>query len=181
MGIVVNDGDSKPVNLGDYAVSMEKAKSVKSGDMVSWQSSGGKAQGKVVRVVSSGKINVPDSSFSIAGTEDDPAVLIQLYRDGKPTETKVGHKMSTLRKSESIEKHGNHDQSSHGAWANPDDAEGEDGPEPKNYGPTKTDRMGRKDDSEGEFEELDADDPRWMDDMDILRPSRITPSQRYTN
>jgi hypothetical protein len=36
------------------------------------------------------------------------------------------------------------------------------------------------DDSEGEFEELDADDPRWMDDMDIMRPSRITPSQRYT-
>lgn len=184
MGIIVNDGDSKPVNLADYAVDMTKAKSVKSGDMVSWQSSGGKAQGKVVRVVSSGKINVPDSSFTISGTEDDPAVLIQLYRDGKPTETKVGHKMSTLRKSESVEKHGNHDQSAHGAWANgkynPDDSEGEDSPEPKNYGPTKTDRMGRKDDSEGEFEETDADDPRWMDDMDILRPSRITPSQRYT-
>lgn len=180
MGIIVNDGDSKPVNLTDYAVTMEKAKSVKSGDMVSWQSSGGKAQGKVVRVVSSGKINVPGSSFNIAGTEDDPAVLIQLYRDGKPTETKVGHKMSTLKKNSEVAKHGNHDQSSHGAWANPDDAEGEDSPEPKNYGPTKTDRMGRKDDSEGEFEETDADDPRWMDDMDILRPSRITSSQRYT-
>lgn len=184
MGIIVNDGDSKPVNLADYAVDMTKAKSVKSGDMVSWQSSGGKAQGKVVRVVSSGKINVPDSSFTISGTEDDPAVLIQLYRDGKPTETKVGHKMSTLKKNSEVAKHGNHDQGSHGAWANgkynPDDSEGEDSPEPKNYGPTKTDRMGRKDDSEGEFEETDADDPRWMDDMDILRPSRITPSQRYT-
>ena len=184
MGIIVNDGDSKPVNLADYAVAMTKAKSVKSGDMVSWQSSGGKAQGKVVRVVSSGKINVPDSSFTISGTEDDPAVLIQLYRDGKPTETKVGHKMSTLKKNSEVAKHGNHDQASHGAWSNgkynPDDSEGEDSPEPKNYGPTKTDRMGRKDDSEGEFEETDADDPRWMDDMDILRPSRITPSQRYT-
>lgn len=208
MGIIVNDGDSKPVNLADYAVDMTKAKSVKSGDMVSWQSSGGKAQGKVVRVVSNGKVKVPDSSFTISGTEDDPAVLIQLYRDGKPTETKVGHKMSTLRKSESVEKHGNHDQASHGAWASgsfgggvgtlemvngkirqaglfrlktEDDSEGEDSPEPKNYGPTKTDRMGRKDDSEGEFEDSDYDDPRWMDDMDILRPSRITPSQRYTN
>ena len=77
---------------------MNKAVSVKSGDMVSWNSSGGKAQGKVVRVISSGKINVPDSSFSIEGTEDDPAALIQLYRDGKPTETKVGHKVSTLKK-----------------------------------------------------------------------------------
>jgi hypothetical protein len=66
--------------------------------MVSWNSSGGSASGKVVRVISSGKINVPDSSFSIEGTEDDPAALIQLYRDGKPTDTKVGHKMSTLKK-----------------------------------------------------------------------------------
>jgi len=77
---------------------VNKATSVKSGDMVSWNSSGGTARGKVVRVISSGKINVPDSSFSIEGTEDDPAALIQLYRDGKPTETKVGHKVSTLKK-----------------------------------------------------------------------------------
>lgn len=77
---------------------VNKAVSVKSGDMVSWNSSGGTAQGKVVRIISSGKINVPDSSFSIEGTEDDPAALIQLYRDGKPTETKVGHKVSTLKK-----------------------------------------------------------------------------------
>lgn len=183
MGIIVNDGDSKPVNLADYAVSMEKAKSVKSGDMVSWKASGGNASGKVVRVVANGKVNVPDSSFTITGTEDDPAVLIQLYRDGKPTETKVGHKMSTLRKSESVEKHGNHDQSSHGAWANgkynPDDAEGEDASEPKNYYDHPKFHS-TNDDSEGEFEDNGADDPRWMDDMDILRPSRITPSQRYT-
>ncbi|NBR23367.1 MAG: DUF2945 domain-containing protein [Micrococcales bacterium] len=161
---------------------MKKAKSVQSGDIVSWQSSGGKAQGKVIRVVSNGKINVPNSSFTIAGTEDDPAVLIQLYRDGKPTDTKVGHKMSTLNKS-LVEKHGSHDQSSHGAWANgkynPDDSEGEDALEPKNYR-THPKFHSTKDDSEGEFEDLNYDDPRWMDDMDILRPSRITPSQRYT-
>ena len=124
MGIIVNDGDSKPVNVTNFGLPMEKEKSVKSGDMVSWNSSGGKAQGKVVRVVSNGKINVPDSSFNIPGTEDDPAVLIQLYRDGKPTETKVGHKMSTLRKSELVEKHQDHDQSSHGSWSdNPHNAD----------------------------------------------------------
>ena len=77
---------------------VEKAKSVKQGDMVSWNSSGGTASGKVVRVVANGKINVPDSSFEINAEEGDPAVLIQLYRDGKPTDTKVGHKMSTLKK-----------------------------------------------------------------------------------
>lgn len=82
----------------NYKPKMEKADSVKSGDMVSWNSSGGGANGKVVRVISSGKINVPDSSFNIEGTEDDPAALIQLYRDGKPTNTKVGHKVSSLKK-----------------------------------------------------------------------------------
>ena len=184
MGIIVNDGDSKPVNLTDYAVKFEKAKSLKNGDMVSWQSSGGTARGRVEHIMRSGVLGIPKSSFSIKAEKDDPAVLIRIYKDGKETETLVGHKMSTLRKSESVEKHGSHDQASHGAWANgkynPDDSEGEDASEPKNYGPSKRDRMGRKDDSEGEFEELDADDPRWMDDMDILRPSRITPSQRYT-
>jgi len=97
---------------------VQKAVSVKTGDMVSWNSSGGRASGKVVRVITSGKINVPDSSFTIQGTEDDPAALIQLYRDGKPTDTKVGHKVSTLNKS-LVQKHGggSHDQRSHGAWA----------------------------------------------------------------
>jgi hypothetical protein len=162
--------------------SVKKAKSVKQGDMVSWNSSGGTASGKVVRVVANGKINVPDSSFEINAEEGDPAVLIQLYRDGKPTETKVGHKMSTLKKKVAVSKHGSHDQASHGAWSdekyNPDDSEGEDEVEPKNF--RKPKRLhSHDDDSEGEYEELDADDPRWMDDMDIMRPSRITPSQRY--
>jgi hypothetical protein len=84
--------------MRDMAYSMKKALSVSTGDMVSWNSSGGTASGKIVRIVREGKINVPDSSFEIEGTEDDPAALIQLYRDGKPTDTKVGHKVSTLKK-----------------------------------------------------------------------------------
>jgi hypothetical protein len=84
--------------MRDMAYSMKKALSVSTGDMVSWNSSGGTARGKIVRIVREGKINVPDSSFEIEGTEDDPAALIQLYRDGKPTDTKVGHKVSTLKK-----------------------------------------------------------------------------------
>jgi hypothetical protein len=75
----------------------EKADSVKVGQMVSWNSSGGRAEGKVTKVVRDGKINVPNSSFTITGTPDDPAALIRVYRDGKPTDTLVGHKVSTLR------------------------------------------------------------------------------------
>ena len=77
---------------------IEFNKSISVGDKVSWNSSGGSAEGKVLRIERSGKINVPDSSFEIEGTEDDPAALIVLYRDGKPTDTKVGHKVSTLKK-----------------------------------------------------------------------------------
>ena len=73
-------------------------KSASVGDMVTWDASGGTAEGKILRIEREGKINVPDSSFEIEGTEDDPAALIVLYRDGKPTDTKVGHKVSTLKK-----------------------------------------------------------------------------------
>lgn len=77
---------------------LQKAKSVSQGDMVSWGSSGGNARGKVVRVERSGRLSVPGTSFNLQGTEDNPAVLITLYKDGKPTDKKVGHKMSTLNK-----------------------------------------------------------------------------------
>lgn len=76
-----------------------KAEGVSVGDMVSWNSSGGMARGKVERVVREGSINVPDSDFTISAEDDNPAALIRIYRDGKPTDTLVGHKVSTLRKS----------------------------------------------------------------------------------
>tara|TARA_A100000172_G_scaffold20221_3_gene11360 strand:+ start:672 stop:3161 length:2490 start_codon:yes stop_codon:yes gene_type:complete len=71
---------------------------LKSGDFVSWNSSGGTARGKITRIVRDGSIDVPDSSFTITGTADDPAALITLYRNGEATDRKVGHKFSTLTK-----------------------------------------------------------------------------------
>jgi hypothetical protein len=72
------------------------------GDFVSWNSSGGRARGEIERIVRDGEIQVPNTSFTITGTEDDPAALIVLYREGEegyePTEIKVGHKFSTLTK-----------------------------------------------------------------------------------
>ena len=71
---------------------------LKTGDFVSWSSSGGTARGKITRIVRDGSIDVPDSSFTITGTADDPAALITLYRNGEATDRKVGHKFSTLTK-----------------------------------------------------------------------------------
>jgi hypothetical protein len=80
---------------------MEKAsKGFSVGDMVSWNSSGGKAQGKIEHVMRDGVLGIPNSKFSIKATKEDPAVLIRIYKDGKPTETLVGHKMSTLSRAE---------------------------------------------------------------------------------
>lgn len=280
MGIEGLNGYAKRMiekGMREMASAMKKATSVAQGDMVSWNSSGGRATGKVIRVVREGVLSVPESSFKLNGDSENPAVLIQLYRDGKPTDKKVGHKMSTLSKSVDVEKasekalqnkaeehnaevgdaagkrttvgilqqvynrgvgayktnpssvrpnvtseeqwamgrvngflsalrtgrfksgkfdtdllpeehplsskgekeekvgkkkvdkHGDHNQSSHGNWSNDDDSEGEDESEPKNPKPKF---VAYDDDSEGEFADLDADDPRWMDDMDILRPPK---------
>lgn len=71
------------------------------GDFVEWNSSGGVARGKIVRVAREGSIDVPGSSFTINAEEGDPAVLIRVYRELRdgyvPTDTLVGHKASTLR------------------------------------------------------------------------------------
>ena len=78
------------------------ADSLSVGDFVSWEFSNGKSQGKITRIVTDGQIEVPDSSFTINGTPDDPAVLIRVYddvRDGwEPTDRLVGHRATTLTK-----------------------------------------------------------------------------------
>lgn len=91
-------------NFDDEGNTIKKATSVSQGDMVSWNSAGGSATGKVIRVVREGVLAVPETSFQLKGDAENPAVLIQLYRDGKPTDKKVGHKMSTLSKSVDVEK-----------------------------------------------------------------------------
>lgn len=77
------------------------------GDFVRWDSSGGTAQGRIERIETDGQINVPDSEFTINGTEDDPAALIRIYQETEdeqgdlqwnPTDTLVGHRFSTLTK-----------------------------------------------------------------------------------
>ena len=73
------------------------------GDMVSWNSSGGTARGKITKIVGEGSVKVPGSSFTINAEEGNPAVLIRVYKDDKATDTIVGHKMSTLRAAKSFD------------------------------------------------------------------------------
>ena len=77
------------------------------GDFVSWNSSGGRARGRVLEIVEDGTINVPDSDFSVTGTPADPAALILVYRrtdEGwEETDVRVGHKFSTLSQIDDLE------------------------------------------------------------------------------
>ena len=80
---------------------------LKVGDFVSWNSSGGRARGLIEQIERDGSIDVPDSSFTVNGTEEDPAALICIYRpdpDGgyEKTDTRVGHRFSTLTKIEPL-------------------------------------------------------------------------------
>lgn len=71
------------------------------GDFVEWDASGGTARGRIEHVMREGVLGVPDSDFSVTAEEDDPAILIRVYRpvrDGwQATEVLVGHKSSELR------------------------------------------------------------------------------------
>lgn len=76
------------------------------GDMVTWNSSGGMATGKITKIVRSGSVDIPDSSVTLNATEEEPVALIKIYRDGEPTDQVVGHKLGTVKpvsKSESSE------------------------------------------------------------------------------
>ena len=89
------------------AISKAKPGSVKRGDSVSWSSSGGTARGKITRIITSGSADIPGSSFKITGTKEDPGALIRVYRPDssgkyKPTDTIVGHKVSTLTKIDAL-------------------------------------------------------------------------------
>jgi len=78
------------------------------GDYVSWNASGGTARGQIRRIEVDGEINVPDSSFTITGTTDEPAALIAVWREGvdgwEETERFVGHKLDALTPIDALQK-----------------------------------------------------------------------------
>lgn len=80
----------------------------KVGDYVSWNASGGTARGQIQRIEVDGEINVPDSTFTITGTTDEPAALIAVWREGadgwEETERLVGHKLDALTPIDALQK-----------------------------------------------------------------------------
>ena len=75
-----------------------EADALKVGDMVSWNSAGGRARGKITKIVREGKLPVPKTDFVLDATEDNPAALIRVYQGGEPSDVIVGHRFKTLIK-----------------------------------------------------------------------------------
>jgi HK97 family phage major capsid protein/HK97 family phage prohead protease len=102
----LGDHDYDPIEFeeatGERNEERAEPGALKVGDFVEWDSSGGTARGKIEHVMREGVLGVPDSSFSINASEEDPAALIRVYRRNEgnyeETETLVGHKFSELRK-----------------------------------------------------------------------------------
>jgi HK97 family phage major capsid protein/HK97 family phage prohead protease len=106
----LKDHDYKPIQFeaatGDREAERAKPGDLGEGDFVSWNSSGGTAQGRIEHIMREGTLGIPDSTFSIDASAEDPAALIRIYRESTDgwdaTETLVGHKFSTLRKIEPL-------------------------------------------------------------------------------
>ena len=75
------------------------ADSLSTGDFVAWGSSGGRARGKIEKIVKDGTAKSSEG-YSIEGTSDDPAFIIRIYSqtDGewKPTDMTVVHRADSL-------------------------------------------------------------------------------------
>lgn len=79
---------------------------VRVGDFVAWSSSGGRARGKITRIVREGRLRAPGTDFVLNADKDNPAALIEVYRpkdDGwEASGTIVGHRFATLTKIEPL-------------------------------------------------------------------------------
>jgi len=110
--IIITYGKAEEVEEAGYDKEEERAEAgeLSVGDFVSWDSSGGRSQGKVVEITTDGQI-VADSGFKVNGTSEDPAALISIYEydseenafvERKPP-LRVAHLFSTLTKVDGAE------------------------------------------------------------------------------
>ncbi len=95
------DGEARPYHDEDEEKRVAPD-AVEVGDYVSWDSAGGRARGRITRIVREGRLEVPDTDFTLNADPDNPAALIRVYRpvrDGwEPRGPIVGHRFATLTK-----------------------------------------------------------------------------------
>jgi len=75
-----------------------KKQSLRIGSIVIWRHRGGRATGKIVKIVKKGKLKIPNSRFSLNAELDEPVALIRLIKDNELTSIFVGHRLSSLKR-----------------------------------------------------------------------------------
>jgi 2'-5' RNA ligase len=94
-------GGSGSGGSGHSSAVMNAAQMPKTGDMVSWQTSGGKGRGKIVSLHKASTVR--KTPVKTVGTEDEPAARIEIYSpnemgEWQPTGTHIAHAVSSLTK-----------------------------------------------------------------------------------
>jgi len=70
--------------------------SLRRGSIVTWQHRGGRATGKIIKIIKKGKLKIPNSSVTLQAGQDQPVALIKLIKNNEITNTFVGHRVSSL-------------------------------------------------------------------------------------
>ncbi len=78
-------------------MAIKKKVTLRTGSLVTWKHRGGRATGKIVKIVKIGKLKVPKSSLTLNALEGDPAVLLRLIKNAEITKIFVGHRLSSLK------------------------------------------------------------------------------------
>lgn len=103
----LNDSPDDSVVPNEQFMSRALPDELEVGDYVSWKASGGRAYGEIADIERNGEVTAPETDFTITGTPDDPAALIQLYertQDGwRATTIFVVHRFTTLTKIDDLE------------------------------------------------------------------------------
>jgi len=84
----------KPQKRGDSV----KKQSLRIGSIVIWRHRGGRATGKIIKIVKKGRLTIPNSRFSLNADLDEPVALIRLIKDDELTSILVGHRLSSLKR-----------------------------------------------------------------------------------
>lgn len=71
---------------------------IRVGTIVTWRHRGGKASGKILRIVRKGRLKLPNSNFSLNANPDEPVALIGLLKEGDLTSVRVVHRLRSLKR-----------------------------------------------------------------------------------
>jgi len=85
---------NKPQERGDSV----KKQSLRIGSIVIWRHRGGRATGKIIKIIKKGKLKIPNSRFSFNASLDEPVALIRLIKDDELTSILVGHRLNSLKR-----------------------------------------------------------------------------------